>query len=167
MKLGRDNRSQGPEQEEVIPLERRAHRGGDDDKRRAAMRLRHCFGLSFGNSFSLMTRQLFMSATKMVFSDGQAMRVRPVELTHSAARGSQHAEDLAVEGHLVEPTRLDIDGPQILRGSSARCRSPTGSVWSGRVDGSLGRLPSAGWCVLSYGAFRNRKRLKLPSRSNT
>src|SRR5690606_17776389 len=77
----RDDRSQGAEDEEVIPLEGRAGRGGGNDQHGARIRRRLDFGRSHVQRFdffsegkvSLMTRQLFMSAMNTVSSEGQAM----------------------------------------------------------------------------------------------
>src|SRR3569833_3343588 len=52
--------------------------------------------------------------------------MRPVELAHTMARLPEHAENLAVQRHLVEPTRRGVDDEQILGRSRRDARGPRG-----------------------------------------
>src|SRR5229473_1196622 len=57
----------------------------------------------------------------------------PIELLWTAAGFAEHAEDLSIQGQLVEPAGLLIDGEEILRRAIGRDAKRPGSTRIRRV----------------------------------
>src|SRR3569833_3327353 len=86
--------------------------------------------------------------------------MRPVELAHTMARLPEHAENLAVQRHLVEPTRLGVDDEYILGRSRRDAQGPRGSLVRHCV-GVRGRIPQHGvpgffvWRIQMHEAYED------------